>query len=161
MHDTEAVARLANVQQHHGVVVVDELRGDDAGVRTKGRLDHELECVRFQSDVVMTKEEEGGAVDHQSRLIARRSETAILLKDSDVGAGRDRGDSGRDVVRLPVRHDEQAQFLVVLSSQRSNSDFQTWPRTGGNDDGDNGRCTRFHQYFKASWLPRERWTRCA
>jgi len=56
----------------------------------------------------VTEEEEGRALDHQRRLVARRREATILVEQPDEGVGGDRGDAGRDVLGLPVRDDEQA-----------------------------------------------------
>ncbi len=108
VHDPESVTGLADVQQHHRVVVGDDLRGDDARVRSKGRLHHHLDRVRFETHVIVTEEEEGRALDHQRRLVARRREATILVEQPDEGVGGDRGDAGRDVLGLPVRDDEQA-----------------------------------------------------
>jgi hypothetical protein len=111
------------VQQHHRVVVGHDLRRDHAGVRAKGRLDHHLDGVRFEPHVVVTEEEERRALDHQRGLVARRGEAAILLEEAHEGVRGDRGDPGRDVLGLPVRDDEQAEFLVVLDRERSDGGF--------------------------------------
>ena len=108
VHDAESVTGLANVQQDHRIVVVHELWCDDAGVGAKGRFNHQLNGVWFETNIIVAEEEEGRAIDHQGRFIARSREPAILVEDSDVRARRHGGDSRRDVLALPVRHDEQA-----------------------------------------------------
>ena len=65
VHDPESVAGLTDVQQDHGVVVGDDLRRDDASVRSKRRLDHHLHRVVFEAYVVVAEEEERGSLDHQ------------------------------------------------------------------------------------------------
>ena len=80
----------------------------DTRVGPKGRLDHHLDRVGIEANVVVTEQEEGGTLDHQRRLIARRGEAAVLLEQADEGVGGDRRDPCRDVFGLPVRDDEQA-----------------------------------------------------
>ena len=108
VHDPESVTRLAHVEQHHRVVVGDDLRGDDAGVGAKGRLDHHLHRVGLETDVVVTEEEEGRALDHQRGLVTGRGEATVLVEQSHEGVRGDRGDARGDVFGLPVRDDEQA-----------------------------------------------------
>jgi hypothetical protein len=61
----EPVAGLTHVQQDERVLVGDDLGRYDAGVGSKCRLDHELDGVVLEHDVIVAKEEEGRAVDHQ------------------------------------------------------------------------------------------------
>ena len=53
-----------------------------------------------------------------------------------------------DVLGRPVRDDEQAQFLVVLRRQRGRCGFESRPGAGSDDDGNNGRSTRVHQFIQ-------------
>ena len=61
----ESVARLADVQQYEGIVVRHDLGADNAGIRSKCRLHQLLDRVGFETDVVVTKEEERGTLNHQ------------------------------------------------------------------------------------------------
>ena len=105
---TKAVRGLAHVQQHHRVLVGHHLGADDAGVRAKGGFHHLLNGVVFQSHVIVTKEEERRAFDHQCGFVAGGSESLVFLESPKERSRRDRGDSRGDVLGLPVRHYEQA-----------------------------------------------------
>ena len=140
------------MEQDERIVVGHDLRRDDARVRPKGGLDHQLDGVRFEANVVVAEEEERRPLHHERGLVARRREAAILFQHAHEGVRSDRRHALGDVQGVAVRQYEQAQFLVVLRRQRGCSSFESRPGTGSDDDGNNGRSTRVHQLFKASWL---------
>ena len=150
--DAESVAGLAHVQEDEGVLVGHNLRRDNSGVGSKRRLHHQLHRIGLQAHVVVTEEKERRTFDHQRGFVAGRAEAAVLFEHAHEGVGGDCRDALGDVRGVPVRHDEQAQFFVVLAREGSRRRFKARPGTGGNDDGNNGRSTRVHQFFKASWL---------
>ena len=108
LDDAEAVRRLTDVQQDERVVVGHDLGRDDAGVGAKGRLHHLLDGVALEEHVVMTEEEESRPLGHQRGLVARRPEALVLLEGAHKRQRSDRSHALRDVLGLPVRHDEQA-----------------------------------------------------
>ena len=57
------VDRHADLDEHLGVVVVDELRPDDRRVRAVRLLDHHAHRVGIERDVVVAEEQEGRALD--------------------------------------------------------------------------------------------------
>ena len=140
------------MKEDQGVLVVDELGRDDARVGTKGGLDHQSHAVGVQQYVIVAEQEEGRSIHHQGAVVTGRGESAVLVEEPHKGLGCDGGDPCGDVLFGPVRNHEQAEFLIVLGDDRGQCGFEAGARTSGNDDGDDGRSTGFHQYAKASSL---------
>ena len=149
--DPEAIARLADVQERDRIFVLDELGRHDPRVRPIRRFDHQLERVRLEAHVVVTEEEKGRPLHHESGLVARGAKSAIFIQHSHERVRRDRRHALGDARCIAVGDHQEAQLLVVLRRQRRRRGFKTRSGAGGDDDGNNGRSTRFHQFIKASW----------
>ena len=91
------VDRHADLEQDVGVVAVDDLRADDAGVRPVGLLDHQPDRVGIEHDVVVAEEQEDRTLDRGERLVRGRRERRRRARRAaaDEGAGQGAGDRGR------------------------------------------------------------------
>ncbi len=114
----EPVDGPADLEEDLGVVGVDELRADDAGVGAVRLFQHDADRTRVENDVIVTKEEKGGTLDRRQRLICRAREADALGQALHVRAGQHVGDARRRVVVGRHVDDEDREIRIVLGSQR-------------------------------------------
>ena len=84
----ELVGGHADVAQVPGVVPVDDLGADDAGVGPHGLLDEEADGVGVEAHVVVEEQVEGGALHAAEHLVARRSEAGVGVEAAQHGPGQ-------------------------------------------------------------------------
>ena len=114
----EAVDRQADVLQHDGLVPVDELRPDDAGVRAVELLDEQTDRVRLECHVVVEEAEEAViALDEPHHLVGGRAVPAVGLHGTDEGVRQCGSDLRGEVAQLAHHQEEVAQVGVVLRSE--------------------------------------------
>ena len=134
----ELVDAAPDLQQHLGIVGVDDLRADDAGVRPVGLLEHEAHHPRVEHDVVVANEEERGVPDGVERLVGRRRE-ARLRHPADERVRQGTRDALAGILlRRRVDH-EHCHARIVLAAQRPQRPLQPRSRVPGHDDGGDRR----------------------
>jgi hypothetical protein len=82
LHYTESISGLTNMDQHHWVFVLDNLWGNYSSISSECCFDHHLNCIRLKANIIMTEQEKGSSINHQSRLIAGSTETLVFVKRS-------------------------------------------------------------------------------
>ncbi len=114
----DAVGAETDVLEHARPVPIDQLRPDDAGVRTVG-LGHQLaDGRRVQRHVVVQEAEEAGALDEPHGLVGRRPEARVVAERPHERPGQALADVGHHA-RLRAGHQEQQpQVGVVLPVER-------------------------------------------
>ncbi len=113
VRDTETVDGHPDLEQHLGVVGIDELRPHDPRVRAVRLLDEEADRRRLEGDVVVEEEEEGRAFHGVEGLVRRDGEPDVGLESTDERPGQDGRDPwGRIVVGSGVE-DEDREVRVV------------------------------------------------
>ena len=137
--DAIVVDRHADLEEDLRMVVIDDLRTDDAGVRAIRLFDHDPDRVRVEHDVVVAEQEERRAFDRAQRLVGGGREPSIGAQPADVGIRHRGRDPGGRVVRRAVVEDEDRERRVVLERERVDGLFEPRPTLVGDDDGDDGR----------------------
>ena len=89
-HRPRLVAAHPDVEQDGGVVPVDELGRDDAGVRAERFLDHLVHRVGIQRHVVVEEQVERGTLDHAQDLVGGGAVAGAAGQVADEGIGRTR-----------------------------------------------------------------------
>ena len=129
----ELVDAASDLEQHLGIVGVDDLRADDARVRPVCLFEHEAHRPRIEHHVVVANEEEGGVPDGVERFVGRRRE-ARLRHPVDERIRQGAGDALAGVfLRRRVDH-EDCQARIVLAAQRLQRPLQPRPRVPGHHD---------------------------
>ncbi len=110
-----------------GVVPLDQLRPDDAGVRPERLFDELADRRRLERHVVVEEAEEAGALDQPQRLVRGRAEARVGLEPADIGGrevGRDPG--GEVLVGGDVDHQDR-EVRVVLGRERGQELVEVGP----------------------------------
>ena len=126
--DAVVVDRHPDLEQHLGVVVVDELRADDAGVRAVRLLDHHADRVRVEHDVVVAEQQEGRALHERQRVVRGRREADVRGQPAHEGPRQRGRDARRRVVARAVVEHQHRQRGVVLGGEARERVLE--PRTG-------------------------------
>ena len=146
--------------EHPGIVPIDELGADRAGIRSIELLDHQPQGVGVHGDVVVADEEQAVfAFDQTEHLVGDRAESRIAGGRSDEGVGQARRDArldggeravGRSAGHIAIRiagrivddEEQEPQVRVVLAGERLDRVLE--PRFGlvHHDDGNDGRRLR-------------------
>ena len=126
----EPVDTQADVLEDAGVVPVDELRADDAGVRAVQLLDEQPDGVGVERDVVVAEAEEAAlALDEPQHLVGGGSEAGVGVELADEGLGQPskmRRRTSASVVAEARRHQEQrVEVGVVLAGERRRAPRRT------------------------------------
>jgi hypothetical protein len=141
------VDRHPDFEQDVGVVVVDELRADDAGVGAVGLLDHHSQRVGRERDVVVAEQQEGGALDGLERVVGGGRETLVGVEAPDVRMRHDGGDPRRRVLGGRIVQYEDRQGGVILRGEGSDRFLEPGTCVVGDDD-------RHHRRSGDDWLER-------
>ena len=143
---TGLVAAHPDMQEDGGIVPVDELRGDDAGVGAEGLLDELVDGGRIEGHVVVAQQEEGGTLDHGQRLVGRCGVRGSVREVADERVRQDATDPLGHAVAVVARGEHQdRELLVVLGGQGGERLFEPGPGLGRDHDGDHGRHLGVHQ----------------
>ena len=126
--DAVVVDRHPDLEQHLGVVVVDELGPDDAGVRAVRLLDHHADRIRLEHDIVVAEEQEGRALHERHRVVRGRREADVRVQPAHEGPRHRGRDPRRRVVGRAVVEHEHRQRGVLLGREARERVLQ--PRTG-------------------------------
>ena len=144
------VAAHPDVQEDARVVPVDELRGHHAGVGAERLLDHVVDGVGVERDVVMAQQVEGRALHHAEHLVGGRG---VAGPPGQVPHERVREDAPHplgDLRAVVTRGEDQDRELsVVLGGQGCEGLFEPGPGIGRDHDGDHGRHLGVHQVPEA------------
>ena len=109
------VGAHADLEDAVGIVPLDELGPDDAGVGAVGLLDHHLDHVGVEAHVVVAEQVERRALDRVEHLVGRGAEAGVVVEPAQVRVGRDRGDAVLEVASsLPASMTQQRGVRVVL-----------------------------------------------
>ena len=125
--EAELVDRSTDAAEVLGVVPVDELGADDAGVRAEGLLDHRLHGAGAEFHVVMAEEIERRALDRTERRVRGGSERRVVCTLHER-VGEDIGDPLGRVDHRRCVHDEGGEVGVLLRSE--GLEHRLEPRTG-------------------------------
>ena len=137
---TALLTARPDVQEDSGIVPVDELRRDDAGVGAEGLLDGLVDGVGIDRHVVVAQQE-GGALDHGQRLVGPRPSRRVAPEDRTNTSGRIPPTTGRRRRRRRSRH-QDGELLVVLRRPGGERLFEPGAGLGRDHDGDRGRLGR-------------------
>jgi len=130
--------------EHERVLVGDDFWCNDAGVRTIGRLDHQLHGVWLEQYVVVTEEEKAdpSTIRAASLQAAPNPRFSSSRRTKALGATAATRSGTCSASRSPRRAGSAPHNSEPPGSRRS---LEARPTTSGNDDGNNGRSTRVHQ----------------
>ena len=106
--------RHAHLEQAAGVVPVDQLRADDAGVRAEGLLDERPDGVGLEGDVVVAEHVERGPLDQLGDQVGRGAEPGVGDRGGGRAPGAARGDALGGVVVAGGVDDQHGQVGVGL-----------------------------------------------
>ena len=131
---------MPDLEEDVGIVAVDDLGPDDAGVRAVRLLDHEPGRVGIEHDVVVAEEQEDRALDRRRAPRWRPWRTRRAAGHRRTKApGQGAGDPVGRILGGPVVEHEDRQRRVVLGPERRQALLE--PRAGvvRDHDGDHGR----------------------
>src|SRR5581483_3235923 len=130
----------ADLEEVLGLVPVDQLGGDDAGVGPERFFQQQAHGVGRRGHVVVAEEEVGGAFHHLEDLVGGRAEARVAGDAADVGGGQHGRHPGGGILGAGRVDHEDGQARVVLRRQGGQAFLQPGPRVVGDDDRDDGRC---------------------
>ncbi len=137
--DAVVVDRHPDLEQHVGVVVVDELGPDDARVRAVGLLDQEPDRVGIEHDVVVAEEQEDGALDRAPAPRSRPPRTRRWPSSRRTKApGRASAIAAVGSSLGPVVEHEDRQGRVVLRAEALERVLEPGSGVVRDDDRDDG-----------------------
>ncbi len=137
--DAVVVDRHPHLDEDVGVVVVDDLRPDDAGVRAVRLLDHEPGRVGIEDDVVVAEQQEDRAFDRRQRVVGRGREPAFGRAPAHERPRQGPADPVGRVLGGPVVEHEDGQGGVVLGPEGGQALLEPGAGLAGDHDRDHGR----------------------
>ena len=132
---TKSVETEADGLQRTRLVPLDELRTNDAGVRTVDLFEEGADCVGLRSNVVVTQEEKPVvAFDKPQHFVGGRTKPS---SDADVSHKRIRdphSDTRLERLVSDVGQEEEPKVRVVLIGKCVERFFEPWTRFVNDDD---------------------------
>ncbi|CAB4802024.1 unannotated protein [freshwater metagenome] len=138
---TKSVSAHAYRQQASRVIPIDEFRSHDSCVRTKCFFDEKSNCIRLESDVVVTEQVERSALHRLEGFIRGRGETVVFLEPAKVGIGQYGADSitkGATVGARCIDY-KNGKCGVVLRPEAGQRFLKPFARIMGDEDCNYGR----------------------
>ena len=116
-HGACLVAAHPDVEQDAGVVPIDELRGDDAGIGAERFLDQLVDRVGVERHVVVAEQEERCPLDHAEHLVRGGGVPGPAGQLADECIRQETPDPLSEIGVVPGREDEHRELPVVLRRQ--------------------------------------------
>ena len=133
--ERELVDRPADIEQHLGLVPIDELGPNHTGIGTKSLGDERRNRVRFQIHVVVAEQVERSAVNHRRRTVGSGPKPTVGGQAHHVGLGvHGLHPALHRRLALVVQHQDR-QVGVVLGLQRHQCGLEVLVRIVGHQHG--------------------------
>ena len=132
---TKTVKTEPDGLQRARVVPFDELRTDNASVRTVDLFDEDADCVGFRGNIVVAQQEEPVVTfDKPQHFVCGRTKPGASAEASNKGIRNPHADARLEQLVRDVGKKEEPDVWVVLISERLERFFEPWTRFVNDDD---------------------------